>query len=511
MSNVSTLLRSLLIYSICVPLAIVLGYLAAQPIDTTTLTVVVPLGLLLITPLLLRWHHTWLIFVWNSALMFYFLRTSAWMLLVWVSLLISVLQYTLNRKLKFLPVGPMTKPLVLLAVVILVTARCRGGIGIQMLGSSSLGGKNYIILLSAIAGFFALTARAIPLKRALFFVGLFFAGQATAAVSELSAFAPPGLYFLFVFFPAATSLSVRPLVNDPIGGITRLGALATACSSMIWFMLARYGIDKIFTWRHLGRLVLFTVLMFISLLGGFRSILAYFLMVFAILFYLEGQMRKPLLPALLLVLLLGGSVLIPFVNHLPLSVQRTLSFLPLPVDPVARLSAEMSTEWRIRIWKNVISQIPQYLWLGKGYSMNAADFAMATNQALESGDYGTQLAGDYHSGPLSLIIPFGLPGVFAFLWVLIAGGKVLRQNTLYGDPAVGQINRLLLSLYLAKIVFFFLVFGGFGGDLAYFTGLVGMSICVNQGVAESVPVVPQPKVVYERFKLPRPIRKPLSA
>jgi hypothetical protein len=517
MSNVSTLFRSLLIYSICVPLAVVLGYFAACPdnftsLDPATLWVVLPLVFLLATPLFLRWHHSWLIFAWNSTIFFYFLRTPGWMALAWVSLLISVLQYTLNRRLKFLPVGPMTRPLIFLAVVILVTADARGGFGLQLLGGSSVGGKNYIVLLSAIAGFFALTARAIPPQRVLFFVGLFFAGQATMALSELSAFAPSWLAFLFVIFPASTPLSARPFVNDPLGGgLSRLGALAGACTSVIWLMFARYGIENIFTWRHLGRLVLFVSLLFLSLLGGFRSMLAFFLLAFGILFYLEGQMRKPLLPAMLLTLFLGGSVLLPFVGHLPLSVQRALSFLPIRVDPVAQASADMSTEWRIKIWKNVIPQIPQYLLLGKGYAISAADFALTQNEALTTTEFGTEVAGDYHNGPLSVIMPFGIPGVLAFVWVLIAGLKVLRQNLQYGDPAFAQINRLLFSLFAAKIVFFFLIFGGFAIDLAYFVGLVGLSICINQGIAERVLAAPQPKVVYERFKIPRPIRKPLSA
>src|SRR6266571_5259857 len=112
MSNVSALFRSLLVYSICVPLAIVLGYLAAQPIDMTTVSVLGPVALLLLAPLLLRWHHTWLIATWNSPLLLFFLRSPAWIVLGWVSLLISILQYILNRNLKFLRIGPMAKPLI---------------------------------------------------------------------------------------------------------------------------------------------------------------------------------------------------------------------------------------------------------------------------------------------------------------------------------------------------------------------------------------------------------------
>jgi O-antigen ligase len=433
------------------------------------------------------------------------------MALAWVSLLISILQYTLNRKLKFLTVGPMLKPLVFLVAVTLITARCRGGIGLQILGGSNVGGRGYITLLTAIAAFFAITARRIPPERALFFVGLFFAGQATIALSELSEVVGPSMHFIFLFFPP-TGTGVPSSLSDQTGsgGMARLGCLATACAAIIWFMLARFGIDEIFTWRRLGRLGIFLTLLCISMLGGFRSILLFFLLTFGILFYLEGLMRRPLLPALLLVALLGGTILIPFVGHLPLSVQRTLSFLPLQVDPVAQASADLSTEWRLQMWKRVLPQIPQYFWLGKGYGINAADLAMASNAAMEDGTFGTEIAGDYHNGPLSLIIPFGIFGVIGFVWFLAAGLKVLRQNYYYGDPAFAYINRFLLSMFIAKAIFFFTVFGGFSNDLAFFVGLVGLSICVNGGVAEPVRA-PQPKVVYNRFKLSPGMRKPVGA
>jgi O-antigen ligase len=311
-------------------------------------------------------------------------------------------------------------------------------------------------------------------------------------------------------FPPGGGIAHQSL-NDPmgLGTMARLGSLATACGAIIWFMLARYGIDRILNWRHLGRLLIFLVLLFVSLLGGFRSILLLFLITFGILFYFEGLMRRPLLPALLLVLILGGSVLIPFVSHLPLTIQRTLSFLPLPVDPVARASADMSTEWRLQMWMNVLPQIPQYLLLGKGYAISTSDLAMASNASLESGTFGSEIAGDYHSGPLSLIIPFGIFGVLAFVWFLAAGIKVLRHNYLYGDPAFANLNRFLLSFFIAKAIFYFTIFGGFWSDLPFFTGLVGLSICLNGGVAEPV-AAPQAKTVYNRFKLPPALRKPVG-
>jgi len=45
--------------------------------------------------------------------------------------------------------------------------------------------------------------------------------------------------------------------------------------------------------------------------------------------------------------------------------------------------------------------------------------------------YGAELAGDYHNGPLSVIIPFGVFGVIAFVWFLLRASKGLVGRTIY--------------------------------------------------------------------------------
>src|SRR5438552_18874563 len=99
-----SLFRSLLIYSICVPLALVLGYLITTPYDFTSFTVVGAVLLFLLVPLLLRWHHIWLIAAWNMSVVLFFLpgHPLLWLPLAWTSLLIALLHYILNRKQKFL-------------------------------------------------------------------------------------------------------------------------------------------------------------------------------------------------------------------------------------------------------------------------------------------------------------------------------------------------------------------------------------------------------------------------
>src|SRR5258707_868137 len=142
MTAASSLFRSLIVYAVCVPLAVVLGYLMATPDDRTTLTVVGAVFLLLAAPLLLRWYHPWLIASWNLCMILPFLpgKPLVRLALAWIGLGIAVGQYILNRRLKFLSAPSVSRPLLLLVVVVLATAYFTGGIGLNTFGSSVAGG-----------------------------------------------------------------------------------------------------------------------------------------------------------------------------------------------------------------------------------------------------------------------------------------------------------------------------------------------------------------------------------
>ena len=509
-----SLFRSLLIYSICVPLALLLGYLMATPSDLSTFAVVGAVLFFLLIPLLLRWHHVWLIASWNMSVVLFFLpgRPMLWLLLAWISLLISVVQYALNRKHKFVYVPELTKPLVLMILITLITAKFRGGFGVQSLGSDTFGGKRYFIILTSIVGYFAITSQRIPANRVPLYLALYFLTGVTMAIGELAVVVSPAFYFLFWVFPIG-SAGMQAIIADPGAKpdlSLRLTGLASAGSSLYLLMLCRYGIAQLFSWRRLGRLLFFGLFLVVALLGGFRSVLILFLLTFCILFYLEGLVRTPLMPIFLLLTLLAGATLIPLADRLPLMIQRSMSFLPLPVDPVVKAGAEASTEWRLQMWKHVLPEVPEYLFLGKGYAFSAKDLALTRIVGSDqSGTQGAELAGDYHNGPLSVIIPFGIPGAIAFVWFLIAAYKVLRQNYLFGEMEFRRVNTFLLAYFLAKVIFFFSIFGSLYSDLPTFVGLLALSVSINGGASKPA-VVPQPSLVLNRFRLRPPLQKPLS-
>jgi hypothetical protein len=344
-----------------------------------------------------------------------------------------------------------------------------------------MGGKKYVFLLAGIVGYFALTARRIPPERAGLYVALFFLGGCVAVIGDLIAVVPPPLYFIFWFFPPDTYA-----YDSGLGSSLRFTGVSTMSTAIFTFMLARYGINGIFREGKPWRATVFILFVILSFFGGFRSVLLNYALLFTILFFLEGLHRTKMLPILAFAGLLAGVICVPMANRLPNSFQRVLSFLPVNVDPAVRGEAQGSLDWRIEMWMALLPQVPQHLLLGKGYAISREDYQMmGTDTAFHTYDpaeQGLALAGDYHSGPLSVILPFGLWGVIVFVWFLIAGFWALHHNRRYGDPALHTINTFLFGAFLAHTIAFIFIFGGLSGDVAVFAGYLGLSISLNGGI-----------------------------
>jgi len=523
MTNSLAIIRSVIIYGLCLPLAIYLGYVVANPMDRVGFTVVVTVAALPLIPVLMKWHHLLLIVSWNMSMVLFFIQGSPylWMTMTAISLLLTVLQQVLKRDVLIASVPSITWSLLFLAFVLFLTAKLTGGIGIRSFGGTSYGGKRYVQLFCAIAGYFAITAYRIPKERALLYTALYFLGTLSLIIGSLAPWMPGGLQFLFALFPVENMAALS-------GGSTenmRLGGVTFAAVGLLCFILARHGMRGLFSvgerWRFLPvqfrgglgvnqpwRILFFIAVAGVGLAGGYRSVPIMFIMVFCGLFFFEKLHRTNFAPALFLVGLLLAVVSLPFVQKMPLMVQRSLSFLPIPIDPLAKSAAQDSSDWRINIWKEVVPTIPQYLIVGKGYGMDARENEMseAFRDAAGSDDgSGAIAASDFHNGPLSLIIPLGIFGVIGFLWFLFASIKTLINNFRYGDPENQNINTFLLAYFLTKTVFFFAVFGSFQNELAVFVGLIALSVSINGGVRQPAPTT-RINPAYLPFRLPKAMR-----
>jgi hypothetical protein len=248
----------------------------------------------------------------------------------------------------------------------------------------------------------------------------------------------------------------------------------------------RHGIRGVFDVSRPWRLLTFVLIALASLFGGFRSIVVLMAFLFIIQFYLEDLFRTRLIFFLLLTGIVLGAAVVPIAHKLPLAVQRSICFLPLDWDPVAKRDAAGSWEWRLEMWRVVATEIPKYLLLGKGYVINPADMYLAQESArrglAKGGSEGAIVTGDYHSGPLSILIPFGIFGVIVVVWFWIASVRVLYLNFRYGEPRLRNINTFFLAYFIAHVLQFLFVVGFIGSDLPTFVGILGLSISINGGV-----------------------------
>jgi hypothetical protein len=485
MNDSAAILRALIFYAVCWLLAIVVGYTVVSLVNSPDYSGVSALGVLVLilsAPILLRWHHPLLVLSWNLPLTVFFLpgKPAVYLPMMAVSLGISLLQRAMNKNMRFIPAPQITWPLLCLALVVLVTARLTGGIGLHSLGSDVMGGKKYFFLLGGVLGYFALTTRRIPPHQAGLYVALFFLGGCLSVMGDLVSFLPSSFYFLFLFFPPDLYTFSGSADTMRFGGASAMGAAVFA------YMLARYGINGIFRSGRPWRMASFIFFCALGLFGGFRSTLLTCGLLFSIQFFLEGLHRTRMLPVLAFAGLLAAVICFPMASRLPNTVQRALSFLPLNIDPLVRQNAQASLDWRLDMWKALLPQIPSHLLLGKGYAISQEDYQlMGTDTSFHSIDpaeQGLAIAGDYHSGPLSVILPFGIWGAIAFIWFLIAGVWVLHHNRLYGDPALQTVNTLLFAVFLTKMISFFFIFGALSNDVAGFGGFLGLSISLNGGV-----------------------------
>jgi hypothetical protein len=511
MTNASDTLRALILYVLVLPVALVVGYMIATPYDLTTWATVGLVFGLLVSPLLLRYHYPMLFFSWNMTMVVFFLpgHPELWIVMSIVSLAISVLQRTIISQMRFLLVPSILLPVTFLATVIYVTARLTGGIGLNIFGSATVGGKRYVLLFAAMVGFLAMTARGIPPHKVWFYVGIFFLAELTNIIGSTAAWVPPPFQFIFWVFPVDAPLYQTVMFQGPTAAdnVPRINGAAFAGVAACYYLLARYGLRGLVEKQPRWRPLLFIGCALMCMLGGFRSFLILLLLAVAFMFWLEKMFRPKYLIATVLLLALGGAAIVPLANRLPFVYQRALSFLPLDLDPAARSDAEESSRWRLEMWKDVLPDIPRYFWLGKGLAIDPheIDFSRGLEGESRGGNaFNAKISQDYHNGPLSVIIPFGIFGAIGWLWLLAAIGRGLYFNYRYGDPAFEGLNRALLAFFLARVVLFFLVFGALTNDLAHILGLMGLSIAVNGGVRRPVrapAAPPQPLPIRLRAQL----------
>lgn len=490
-------MRTLIIYAIIVPLALLLGYLLIDLTNSnfqsgSSLAVVGIIAGILVFPLLVRWHYPLLLFCWSATIIVFFIKTTPNLgqVMIVVSLGLSILERILNPNRHFIRVPSVTLPLLFFLIVVWITAKINGGIGMHAFGSDVYGGRKYLVLFIGIAGYFALTSRPIPPEKARLYASLYLLGGVTTLIGDLYPLAPSWAVFIFHVFPP----SIGAIQEGFDLGHTRLGGLGNAACAVYLWMLAQYGLRKIFFGGKLWRPVVLFLLVCLVLMGGYRTSLFLVGLSFIFLFFSEGLYRTRMLGLFILVGILGATIMIPLADKLPFTFQRALSFLPVHVSPEAQASADASTNWRKAMWTALLPQIPQHLLVGKGYAISTEDYNEMMGggmgfASIDAGDQSLALSGDYHNGMISVVMCFGAWGVVVIVWFICMGFRVMYYNMKYGRPELYTYNSMLFILYFNEMASYLSCLGGLtiASDMMTFVGPIGMSIALNHGMCRPPP------------------------
>src|SRR6266496_6610722 len=122
MASTFVVSRSQLIYALCLPLAVLIGYFLAEPLESGSIAIVVFVLSVLCLPLLMKWYHPLLVMSWNAIIYPVFLpgRPALWMVMAMLGLGIAILNRSVNAHRRLLHVPSLTKPLVFLAGVVVI-------------------------------------------------------------------------------------------------------------------------------------------------------------------------------------------------------------------------------------------------------------------------------------------------------------------------------------------------------------------------------------------------------
>lgn len=447
-----TIPRKLLVAVSVVLISVYAGYQLANPDSLKTIALMTGLAGMLVLPLMIRHYHPLMLISLNSNIVFNFLpgNLSLWMILAISGIIIVMLNRCLHKHESSLHVPAISWALVVMVIVTLLTAVLTDSLGFRFTGSNLMGGKRYYFILAAVFVYFILVSKAIPRDQAKLYVFLWLLPSISSVISNLVYALGPSFYFLFNFL--SVDVVRHQMGSETLGlsaGISRWSGMASLSLNMLVMILMLYGFRGLCDLRRPWRQLLLVAVVIATLMSGFRTNFVFMVLVIGLVFYMEGHHRNPLVLSGLLVAAILFSMLLPFAHLLPQVAQRAISVIPIAkVDAAVAWDAEATKQWRLDMWNLLWPEIPKYLIVGKGYGIDATEQYLLM-ETVKRGKAATwevsMLHGDFHNGPLSVIIPFGIFGAYHHPGTRTSGRRirrsvglrpVRRQREIGSDPTV---------------------------------------------------------------------------
>lgn len=372
--------------------------------------------------------------------------------------------------------------LVWINIAYIITVFFRNPVGINALGGDRVGGKPYVDVAIGLASYLVLRKNIMPAAFAyrlpIIWVGVAFFN--TLAILT-TVYLPSVAYSLAPFY-SNFNPDGQGTNNDVVVGETRLTSLSEFGMALTTYVVCKYNPVNLFNPQFLRPLIAYLFGLILILLSGFRTGIMNLFVYTSISAVLRERTSGLIKISFIAICLLAVGLLASYSPiKMPLTFQRALSFIPGDWDESAVNDAKGSTDWRVEMWKIVLTsdKYIQNKVLGDGFGFSRADLQTMedlrmgrggsfSGSGLDSQQEAFMINGDYHSGPVSSIRFVGVIGFLLFLPLLIINGIDSYKLINYSLKTPYQLICFMLGIgnIYAPIGFIFIF-----GD--YRSGLIG--------------------------------------
>jgi hypothetical protein len=389
--------------------------------------------------------------------------------------------------------------LVYVNIAWLVVTYAKNPTGMAIFGGETVGGKKYVNIGMAFAAYIVLSQSMLPAKWAYKAPAILAVAMALpSVVTTLTQFYPPLGKIIWPFYSNVTITEFQRGVTGPEGSLgmeVRIGGLAEVARPLILALCAYYPAVTLLNPMYPKRFGAFVIAMVMAGLSGFRNLIiasGFYMIISTIL----RKRRMDLLPILGLsvlfigILLSGVQVGLP----VPLTVQRSLAFLPMGWDERAVRTADSTSEWRVNMWRDAWNDpnIMNDKIFGDGFGYTAHELKIMGDEILGIGGLRGgatyelhMIRGSFHNGPLSSIRFAGAVGL-CFLTSLMLSTAIYAVRTV---KSAENTPYFIMAIFVALPVIyqafeFFVIFGAYDNAMILFFTTIGMLNLVDRSVKE---------------------------
>ena len=339
------------------------------------------------------------------------------------SFIILFMQIAMHKANKVFSNGKLDLLVILFLINLFVIIFFRG-IGMAIFGDEKVGGGTYIQWIVTLGIMFFSKYINLNNKTAILLVIGFSVLPVVNPILEWLTIKTSGsIYFFTQYFKINYAQMYQTIVENKLdtyrSGSSQIAALFQILGI---FLLARkqslFGFGICF---GLG----FAAILF----SGFRSFLVAYVAVSMITASFIYRNKVLLLSLSAVVGILAFCIVIIFIESLPFSVQRALSFIPgLNIGTIAMQNATDTTIWRIEIWKLALDDFWNYALIGRGLAWDTAGWTNLFYSNWYASPTFFYANHNYHSGIVTLFIDYGLPGTVIWLYFQLLSIKQLFKN-----------------------------------------------------------------------------------